>query len=431
MRPCVFHSRGVTFTISYGYPSLCHLYYAVEAKRGEERALGGVRYARLDRAAAQVECLEFFDEDTQWLREAFCQPAAPDGWEETSQSAAPSSPTLAVVLEDTLMEQLGSWLAADYLARFHEIVATIEAGGNEPGPEYRLLWYYELAREAEINPWEEPTPAELVEAFRLVEAHASVEVRKNAAQTRRHARLLRMAREMERWNTWASEHLAGLSRTTVFQAELMRQGGDPVTFATSWYDVPTTYEAVLINEDGSLGYLELFGDTILAYVPPDRAERWYAERWQTERDAKSALYVLNCMLRSGGRGVAGDDYVSWVFAHEGEDALAGLAREGAPIEVSWQAAHCYALASKFYRIPLSITCGGDEHSVGYGVPGIHSGRMPDAEPLQGELWEQTLRLHGWVPLGHEEQAVWPRQADITAHQLEVRRMSSGLPILFG
>lgn len=326
------------------------------------------------------------------------------------------------------MEYLANWMAADYRNRFYGVIATIEAGCPEP-PEYRLLWYWELCREVGINPCEEPAPVELAAAFRLVEAQATYEERQRAAVFRRQAKLLRMAQEKARHNAWVGEHLAEMVKTTVFDADLLRQGGDPVTFATSWYDVTTTYEPVILDTHGTIGYLEVCGETILAYVPQAFAVRWYRARWLGERGSMKALFVLNCMLRSGGKGIAGDDYMSWIFTSEGEDALVELARAGSPIEVPWPLVYLFAIASKFYRLPITVKLG-EEHYVGYGVPGIHEGCEVDAGPLQGELWEQVLRLHGWILFGDEERGVWPCQADIAAHQLEVRRMCSGLPVLF-
>jgi hypothetical protein len=169
----------------------------------------------------------------------------------------------------------------------------------------------------------------------------------------------------------------------------------------------------------------------VAYVPSQVAQRWYSERWQRECGPCSALHVLNCILRSGGKGMEGDDYMSWVFAHEGEEALVALARSGAPVSVDWQLVYTLAIASKYYRIPVSVLLD-DEHYVGYGVPGIHheGGGEPQC-PLQGEAWERVLRLHGWVFVGDEERGIWPGPHDIAEHQREMHRLYTGLPAVFG
>lgn len=431
MEPYIFTFRGVTFRVTYGYPSRYHVYYSVEAARNEERSLGWVRYGALTLAGASIECLEFYD-NPRWLRSALTMVGASGCQEDGSVSSSRlPGDSLAIALEGEMADLLACWMAADYRDRFHAIVALLELGCAEPPAEYRLLWYWELCKEAGVNPCEEPTPAELAAAFRLVEAHASFDVREQAARVRRQAKLMRHARERGRWNAWVSEHLAEKKRIATFKADLLRQGGEQVTFATSWYDVQTTYEPVLLDDQGAIGYLETFGDRMVAYIPEVFAERWYAERWYAERGAERALHILNCMLRSGGNWLEDDDYAAWVFAREGEKALLDLARAGAPVKVPWNLVSTVAIASKFYRVPVSVVIG-DEHYVGYGIPGIHRERWPREDgPLQGELWEQVVRLHGWVWQGEEASGEWPCQADIAAHQLEVRRMYAGPSALFG
>ena len=438
MDPFHFTYRGVTLRVAYGYPSRYHLYYTIDASRGDEQALGWVRYAHLSRSGATIECLEFFD-NPAWLRAALSHSGedAQQGW--SVSAAAGHDAELSVVLEDEAMAQLATWMAEDYRCRLYGILAIVEAGcedlpaGCEDLPaDYGLLWRLELCREADINPCEEPTPAELAAAFRLVEACASFEVREQAAASRRQAKLMRTGQEMARWNMWVGQHLADLVPTTVFPAEQMRQGGIPVRFATSRYDLAVTYEPILLDGERPVGYLESVGETILAYVPPLIAARWYSERWRAERSPERALYILGGMLRSGGKGLSGDDYISWVFTREGEATLVELARSGAPIKVPWQLVYLYAIASKFYRVPVTVQLG-EENYLGYGVPGIHrdgAGAREDG-PLSGDLWELVLRLHGWVLLGDEERGAWPGPADIAAHQLEVRRMYGGLPVVFG
>jgi len=427
MQPFCFTYRGVTLRVAYGYPSRYHLHYTIEAEQGGEQAVGWVRYAHLSRSGATLECLEFFD-NPAWLRAALSH-SGEDGQEGWSVSAAGGHGTeLSVVLEEAAMEQLAAWMAEDYRSRLYSILALIEAGCTGLPADFDLLWRFELYREAEINPCEEPTPAELAAAFRLVEACASFEVREQAAASRRQARLFRIGQEMARWNKWIAQHLVGLVPTTVFPAEQMRQGGIPIRFATSRYDLAATYEPILLDGEQPGGYLESVGEAIIAYVPLQTAERWYSERWHSERCPERALYVLGGMLRSGGKGLSEGDYIGWVFANEGEAALVELARSGAPIQIAWQLAYAYGLASKFYRVPVTVLLG-EEHYAGYGVPGIHRGR--ENGPLSGELWERVLRLHGWVVVGDEERGEWPSQADIAAHQLEVQRLYGGLPTVLG
>lgn len=432
MKPFCFTYRGVTLRVAYGYPSRYHLHYTVEAEQGGEEALGWVRYGHLSRSGATIECLEFFD-NPAWLRAALSGEGldASEGW--SVSSAGGRGTELSVVLQDEAMELLAAWMAQDYRNRLYGILALIEAGCTDLLPaDFDLLWRFELYREAEINPGEEPTPAELAVAFRLVEACASVEVREHAAASRWQARLVRNGQELARWNTWVNLHLGGLVPTTVFPAEQMRQGGSPVRFATSRYDLAVTYEPILLEGEQPAGYLESVGEIIIAYVSPRVAEQWYDERWRVERSPERALYVLGGMLRSGGKGLSGDDYLSWVFAREGEASLLELARSGAPIDIPWQRVYLYGIASKFYRVPVTVLLG-EEHYLGYGVPGIHRGEGASEEdgPLSAELWESVLRVHGWVMLGDEERGVWPCQADIEAHQREVRRLYCGLPLVFG
>lgn len=429
MDPYVFGYRGVTFRVAYGYPERYRPYYCVQAERGQEQATGWVRYATLGLLEASIECLEFYD-NPAWLRSALTlsNEGEPEGWAVSCARGAGSS--LSVVFDDPLVEDLAAWIAADYRSRFSAIVALMEEGGPGLPADYCLLWFYELCAAADINPCEQPTPVELAAAFRLVEAGAAHEVREQAAAGRRQARLLRTAQEMARWNLWVGQNLIGLQPTTVFPAEQLRQGGTPVSFETSRYDLAVTYEPILVGGEKPGGYLEVVGDTLSAYVPPQVADLWYRERWRTDRRAESALFVLNGILRSGGKVLTGDDYLSWVYATEGEAALVALARAGAPIVVPWQRVHFFGIASKFYRVPVSVLLG-DEHYVGYGIPGIPRERDWEAAlPLSRELWDQVARLHSWVVFGDEERGAWPCKEDIVAHQLEVWRMYSGLPVAF-
>lgn len=427
MDPYMFTYRDVLFRVFFGYPCRYQMYYGIQAERDGEQAYGWIRYAKLDRMSAQIECLEFF-EGSAWLREVF---AAPDdgGWA-LAPALASASGACSVAPEDDFLQVLSEWMLSDYRQRFYDLIAALEAG-IEPPPDYRILWYYELCRVCEINPCEEPTPRELASAFRLMEAHASFEVREHAALARRQAKLLRRAQELARWNAWVGQHLCGLERTSEVPLAKLRSGGPPVLFATSRYDVAVTYEPICLEGDKGIGYLETFAETTVAYVPSALAQRWYSERWQRERGPVGALHVLNCILRSGGKGMEGDDYMSWVFAHEGEEVLVALARSGAPVSVDWQLVYTLAIASKYYRIPVSVLLE-DEHYVGYGVPGIHheDGVEPQG-PLQGDAWERVLRLHGWVFVGDEERGIWPGQRDIADHQREMHRLYTGLPAVFG
>jgi hypothetical protein len=426
MDPYTFTYRDVLFRVFFGYPNRYHMYYGIQAERSGEQAYGWIRYARLDLVEAQIECLVFF-EGAGWLRAVFASPDD-NGWAVTP-AFGPSSCQFSVAPEDAFLLRLAEWMLADYRLRFYDLVALLEAG-DEPPADYRILWYYELCRACEINPCEEPTPRELAAAFRLVEAHASFEVREHAARERRQAKLQRRALEMGRWNSWVSQHLLNLEKTSVFPIEKLRSLGCPVTFATSCHDVAVSYEPICLDGNQGTGYLETFADTTIAYVPREVAQRWYRERWQRERGPVGALHVLNCMLRSGGKGIDGDDYMSWVFAHEGEETLVALARAGAPINVSWHLVYTCAIASKYYRIPVAVLLE-DEHYVGYGVPGIHHDGVQPEGPLQGEAWQRVLRLHGWVFFGEEERGIWPGAPDIADHQREVHRLYTGLPVVFG
>lgn len=427
MDPYTFTYRGVLFRVSFGYPYRYQMYYGIQAERDGERAYGWIRYAELELSAAQIECLEFF-EGSAWLREVFAAPE--DGGWAVAPARASASGACSIAPDDDFLQVLSGWMLSDYRQRLYRLIEALEVS-SEPPPDFRVIWHYELCRVCEIDPREEPTPRELASAFRLIEAHASYEVREHARCERRQAKLLRRAQELARWNTWVGQHLRDLARTSVVPLAQLRSGGHPVLFAASRYDVAVTYEPICLEGDTRTGYLETFAETTVAYVPGPVAQRWYSERWQRDRGPCSALHVLNCMLRSGGKGMEGDDYVSWVFAHEGEEALVALARSGAPVSVAWQLVYTLAIASKYYRIPVSVLLD-DEHYIGYGVPGIHheGGGVPQC-PLQGEAWKRVLRLHGWVFVGDEERGLWPGQRDIAEHQREMQRLYTGLPAVFG
>jgi hypothetical protein len=404
----------VLFRVFFGYPYRYQMYYGIQAERGGELAYGRVRYAKLDLSAVQVECLEFF-EGAAWLREVFANPA--DG-------------SWAVTPEVDFFQGLSAWMLADYRRRISDLIEEIEAG-DAPPPDFRVLWYYELCRVCEIDPREEPTPRELAAAFRLLEAHASFEVREHAARERRQAKLLRRAQELGRWNAWVSEHLHTLEKTSVFPLEVLHSAGPPLTFATSRYDLAVSYESICLAGGEGVGYLETVAENTFAYVPRPVAQRWYRERWQRERGSASALYVLNGILTSGGKAIEGGDYLSWIFAHEGEDALVTLARSQAPLTVSWQQVHRMAVASKYYRIPVSVLLEG-EHYVGYGVPGLsYRNGTPSQMLWQNKADGRMQRLQGWVFFGDEEAAPWPDEGDIAAYRLEWHYQYTGLPAGFG
>lgn len=394
--------------------------YMVTASSQGRVARGWVRSWRAGAGRVVVDCLDF-DDPPPWLWAALARAAGRQGEALARPSGAARVPTLSVVLGDEVLAALGAVLARDYRRRLVQVLAQIEAGEALPA-DYTSFWFAELCREAEVCPDEQPSPRELVEAYRLVEAQASLEVREHAARVRRRARLERRARELARWNAWVSENLAGLVETSVFPlAPVQRSGGAPVTFATSRHDQAVTYEPLALKDGTPAGFVERAGDREVAYVPPALAERWYSERWRSERGGACALWVLGALLRSVGVGAWEDDYLRWIARREGVARLVELARAAAPVEVSWRQVVLAALASKAYRIPLSCH-DGETPVVGYGVPDLGPASHV---PLEGERREQYLRLYGWVELGDEARGPWPRPEDLADHQREQRRLVAG------
>jgi hypothetical protein len=223
MAPYTFTYRGVLFRVFFGYPYRYQMYYGIQAQRGGERAYGWIRYAELELSAAQIECLEFF-EGSAWLREVFADPD--DGGRAVAPARASASGACSIAPDDDFLQGLSDWMLSDYRQRLYHLIGALEVG-NAPPPAFRVLWYYELCRVCEIDPREEPTPRELAAAFRLLEAHASFEVREHAACERRQAKLLRRAQELGRWNAWVGQHLRDLHRTSVVPPRTTALGRPP------------------------------------------------------------------------------------------------------------------------------------------------------------------------------------------------------------
>ncbi len=120
-----------------------------------------------------------------------------------------------------------------------------------------------------------------------------------------------------------------------------------------------------------------------------------------------ALYALSHIIT--GLNCAGDDLYAWAQKTFGIERLIEMARSHAPIDLERHTD--FALASKFYRIPvrMQLPYPSGEYVVGYGDAACQRG------PGQmQEQWEQDNCMHGWVPLGEEDnpQYQFPTEEDV-------------------
>ncbi len=415
--------RGITFRVSYSGASRGQVCYVVQARDGTNCALGWVKLLHLDRRGVELEGLAFCKEDA-WLKDRLASaPQRAEGWgiaEQrqkgwTVESFARTNEVLLVLPDVRARANLSTWMAADYQRRLAAIASALAAGEPEP-VDFRQGWDHLLRREAEIAPDEDPTPDELVEALRLVEAGAEESLKAQARMRRWQAKQARLWREHVRWQAWVKTHLSGLVPTSMFPLHALSVEPEE-HFATSGSGLAVSYEAI-VEEGTRLGYLETCGERWLAYVPAELAVGWYAQHWQQERSPHQALWVL-ALLLSGQEAEEEDRaYLRWVLAEVGEGSLVALATSAAPIEVPWRQLYPCALASKVYRIPLAVNDGA-RRWLGYGIPhppGATGSQALPSDAEQAESWQREKRLYGWVELGQEEQGDWPRPSDLALRQ---------------
>jgi hypothetical protein len=403
-----------TFSVGWGVPSCGRISYPAQARWAEETLHGWVQFVRLDRAGCQVRGLAFptAHATSSLIAHLDLLADGSDGWQ---IEHAPADSLMLVLPPCGVREQLAGSIAQDYRAQCSAVVAAI-AAGHVPA-DYARVWYFLLCHEAAIDPREEPTPQELVEALRLCDMAASTEAKEAASFRRWQARRQRRRAAWARHQAWRERHLLGLVPTSIFPASVLRLA-DPSHSLSFGCDPVVTYFPFVL-EGGRHGYLASCGERWLAYVVPAVAEGWYQERWQEERSPAASLALLAHLLRPGAGREEHADYWRWVVLHEGEEALVERARAGAPIEIPARAIYPVARASKVYRIALAVRL--DEHEgghrvVGYGVPGLVPEAQAPTPAGRGAAWERTLRLYGWVPPGQEERGPWPHPADLFAEE---------------
>ena len=141
-------------------------------------------------------------------------------------------------------------------------------------------------------------------------------------------------------------------------------------------------------------------------------QRW-EEGVQRDGEGRYALYALSRIV--SGLDCAGDDLYEWALKTFGIERLIEIARTHAPISLGRHSGGDYALASKYYRIPIRMPdrYPSEELVIGYGDTNCKRG------PAQtNEQWERDNREHGWVPLGEEDNPAYtfPTDADIQQGQ---------------
>ena len=233
--------------------------------------------------------------------------------------------------------------------------------------------------------------------------------------------------EQSKLAKWKNEHLSELVITTLCP-EKMNWESDLAIVWFSYSDTYISYRAFQV--DGQLCWYtqDKWGDDEKEYVyaPLRLIEQWYSAAWtrgngflwladkdffsskdaiqsadteQCRATAKRALHLINSSLEY--IGCFGDDFPIWVMTHIGVKAILALARSRIPVEVEEVDAYKYAMASRFFHIPIRVHCLGDilnkrdECIVGYGRP--------------------FRSKEDWVSLGEEEKANWPNKDEVLAH----------------
>lgn len=147
-----FENEGVRFTVFFTGPASTTAGYSVVARRGRGFARGRVFYTPISPKLLVVPKirLEFF-EPPKWFYRIFGRKRwkDDDGTPMKCFSSFVSPPP-----------ELAYWLWGDYSQRFMKALSQLRDGIKPEG--YSDLWHYEFCRIAGINPWENPSPQQLV-----------------------------------------------------------------------------------------------------------------------------------------------------------------------------------------------------------------------------------------------------------------------------
>ncbi len=209
----------ITISAGSGVPRCGRIFYPAQAQWAEGTIEGWVQIARLDRTGCRVRGLAFPAEDTisSLIAHLDIFPAGNSDWQIEHEHAAS---LVRILPPPGVCEQLAGAIKEDYRAHLSAVVAQI-AQGDVPA-DYARVWYFLLCQEAGIDPREEPTPQELVEALRLCDMAAPTEAKVEASFRRG---LARMQRRREAWaqhQAWRDAHLLGLVPTSIFPASVLR-----------------------------------------------------------------------------------------------------------------------------------------------------------------------------------------------------------------
>lgn len=279
----------------------------------------------------------------------------------------------------------------------------------------RYQWYTRSPREVvqrliDAGVWEGPSEKDIqAEARRQAKDEA---IRQHREQIRKQFEEW-LSEQQKAYEVWVEEVLGDLVRTTVYP----RPDDEHIVWRKhwhkdldgTWYTTGGSYIGVQHPQDGEY-IVHHYGNASAAYATEEQANRWYEQKWKETKTPGMALDLLTTWLEGGH--VYGGDFAMWACEHHQEDVLS-LARAG-EVEAQYGAAYAYALASKFYRIPIRVvrkTFDSEEIYYGYGDP-------------QGD------GATAWVDFGEEDNADWPTAADIAAEQEDSARSSSLFSALF-
>ncbi len=220
--------------------------------------------------------------------------------------------------------------------------------------------------------------------------------------------------EKEHMNKWIETHLHGYECVVDFSKTEEREGEEP-HFATGSFGTGVSFYPKRL-----LGYdiwTEYHGNASRYWVPSELADLLHRRKWeeqvQKEGEGKRAFYALTRFV--SGLDCAGDDLYQWLFNTVGLEQLIATAQASAPITLGNFPNLDDALASKYYRVPVRVQLrsSDDVFVVGYGDANVRRG------PAQtNEQWERDRRMHGWVPIGEENnpEYAFPTEADIQEGQ---------------